>query len=209
MGRPIMPQTSAHARRTLTMMRRTATILLLAILTGAAWAQEPRMVPVTIDGEQVRLEMRVYETTAAGPAPTLVFNHGSTGRGTSPEVFTRPLDFPEVARFFVARGWAVVIPARRGPVDLRSRRALPTGNDLALWRRRPVLSPVTQPRELCRVPGGRRPRRVSRAAAGARRPLHLETAGSVGTARRGLPEAIGLAERRELGADARQPITRP
>jgi len=92
------------------MMRRTATILLLAILTGAAWAQEPRMVPVTIDGEQVRLEMRVYETTAAGPAPTLV---------------------------------------------------------------------------------------------------HLETAGSVGTARRGLPEAIGVAERRELGADARQPITRP
>jgi len=43
-----------------------------------------------------------------------VFNHGSTGRGTNPEVFTRPLDFPEVARFFVARGWAVVIPARRG-----------------------------------------------------------------------------------------------
>jgi len=96
------------------MMRRTATTLLLAILTGAAWAQEPRMVPVTIDGEQVRLEMRVYEPTAAGPAPTLVFNHGSTGRGTNPEVFTRPLDFPEVARFFVARGWAVVIPARRG-----------------------------------------------------------------------------------------------
>ena len=51
--------------------------------------------------------------------------------------------------------------------------------------------------------------RVSRAAGRARRPLHLETAGSVGTARRGLPEAIGLAERRELGADARQPITRP
>jgi len=72
------------------------------------------MVPVTIDTEQVRLEMRVYEPTAAGPVPTLVFNHGSTGRGTNPEVFTRPLDFPEVARFFVARGWAVVIPARRG-----------------------------------------------------------------------------------------------
>ena len=72
------------------------------------------MVPVTVDGERVRLEMRIYEPTAGTPAPTLVFNHVSTGSGTNPEAFTRPLDFPEVARFFVARGWAVVIPARRG-----------------------------------------------------------------------------------------------
>jgi dienelactone hydrolase len=97
-----MPQTLAAA------------ILVLTVLAGAARAQEPRMVPVTVDGERVRFEMRVYLPTTAGPAPTLVFNHGSTGRGTHPEVFTRPLDFPEVARFFVARGWAVVIPARRG-----------------------------------------------------------------------------------------------
>lgn len=91
-----------------------AMILALAILAGPASAQEPRLVPVTIDGEHVRLEMRVYEPATAGPAPTLVFNHGSTGSGTNPSAFTRPLDFPEVARFFVARGWAVVIPARRG-----------------------------------------------------------------------------------------------
>ena len=74
------------------------TVPLLAILTGFAWAQEPRMVPVTIDNEQVRLEMRVYAPTADRPVPTLVFNHGSTGRGTDPRVFTRPSDFPEVAR---------------------------------------------------------------------------------------------------------------
>ena len=43
-----------------------------------------------------------------------MFNHGSTGRGTNPESFTRSIDFPEVARFFVAHGWAVVTPARRG-----------------------------------------------------------------------------------------------
>jgi hypothetical protein len=80
-----MPQTLAAA------------IVLLAFLAGPARAQEPRMVPVTVDGERVRLEMRLYLPTTAGPAPTLVFNHGSTGRGTHPEVFTRPLDFPEVA----------------------------------------------------------------------------------------------------------------
>src|SRR5262245_33386172 len=102
MGRPMMPQTLAAA------------VLVLAVLVGAARAQEPRMVPVTVDGERVRLQMRLYVPTTAGPAPTLVFNHGSTGQGTHPEVFTRPLDFPEVARFFIARGWAVVIPARRG-----------------------------------------------------------------------------------------------
>lgn len=91
-----------------------AILLVLAIPTGTALAQDSRMVPVTIDGEHVRLEMRVYEPTAGAPAPTLVFNHGSTGTGTNPAAFTRLLDFPEVARFFVARGWAVVIPARRG-----------------------------------------------------------------------------------------------
>ena len=72
------------------------------------------MVPVTVDGEPVRLEMRIYRPADDTPAPTLVFNHGSTGTGTNRQAFTRPLDFPEAARFFVARGWAVVIPARRG-----------------------------------------------------------------------------------------------
>jgi hypothetical protein len=58
--------------------------------------------------------VRVYEPTTTTPAPTPVFNHGSTGTGTNPDAFARPLDFPEVVRFFVARGWTVVIPARRG-----------------------------------------------------------------------------------------------
>jgi len=86
------------------MARLVAMMLALAILAGSASAQEPRMVPVTVDSAHVRLEMRVYEPATAGPAPTLIFNHGSTGSGTSPPAFTRPLDFPEVARFFVARG---------------------------------------------------------------------------------------------------------
>lgn len=70
--------------------------------------------PVTVDGQHVRLEMRVYKPAAAGPAPTLVFNHGSTGSGMDPRRFRRPIDFPALAQFFVQRGWAVVMPARRG-----------------------------------------------------------------------------------------------
>jgi len=89
-------------------------LVVLAMPAALACAQDARMVPVTVDGEHVRLEMRVYEPANGAPAPTLMFNHGSTGRGTDPRSFTRPLDFPEIARFFVARGWAVVIPARRG-----------------------------------------------------------------------------------------------
>ena len=72
------------------------------------------MVPVTVDGEAVRLAMRVYQPRGDGPFPTLVFNHGSTGTGRDPARFTRPIDFPELAAFFVSRGWAVVMPARRG-----------------------------------------------------------------------------------------------
>jgi len=87
----------------MTMALPAAMILALALLTGSASAQEPRMVPVTVDGEHVRLEMRVHEPATAGPAPTLVFNHGSTGSGTNPPAFTRPLDIPVVARSFAVR----------------------------------------------------------------------------------------------------------
>jgi dienelactone hydrolase len=72
------------------------------------------MVPVIVDGQTARLEMRIYKPARAEPVPTLVFHHGSTGRGRDPSLFTRPIDFPVLAQFFVQRGWAVVMPARRG-----------------------------------------------------------------------------------------------
>jgi dienelactone hydrolase len=72
------------------------------------------MVPVIVDGQTVRLEMRIYKPPRTGPVPTLVFNHGSTGRGRDSRLFRRPIDFPALAQFFVQRGWAVVMPARRG-----------------------------------------------------------------------------------------------
>jgi dienelactone hydrolase len=91
----------------------TIAALALCLMSPAA-AQEPRMVPVTVDGQTVRLQMRVYRPATDGLAPTLVFNHGSTGSGREPGLFTRTMDFPALARFFVARGWAVVMPMRRG-----------------------------------------------------------------------------------------------
>ena len=72
------------------------------------------MVPVIVDGKSVRLEMRIYKPAGTGRVPTLVFNHGSTGRGRDPRAAREPIDFPRLAQFFVQRGWAVVMPARRG-----------------------------------------------------------------------------------------------
>jgi dienelactone hydrolase len=70
--------------------------------------------PVTIDGERVTMEFRVYKPAGDGPFPTVVFNHGSTGRGSDPSLFTRPVDFHTVGEFFVKRGYALVMPSRRG-----------------------------------------------------------------------------------------------
>lgn len=88
--------------------------LVALLVASEVTAQDTRLVPVTVDGEQVRLEMRIYRPATSARVPTLVFNHGSTGRGMEPDRFTRPIDFPALAKFFVARGWAVVMPARRG-----------------------------------------------------------------------------------------------
>ena len=39
------------------------------------------MVPVTVDGETVKLAVITYKPDGPGPFPTVIFNHGSTGRG--------------------------------------------------------------------------------------------------------------------------------
>jgi dienelactone hydrolase len=88
--------------------------LILLAGPGAARAQESRMVPVTLDGQALQLEIIVHKPPGNRKFPTLVFNHGSTGRGDNPSAFRRPIDAPALARHFVERGWAVVLPARRG-----------------------------------------------------------------------------------------------
>ena len=72
------------------------------------------MVPVTVDGEQVKLAVITYKPAGAGPFPTLIFHHGSTGRGGDPAIFARPYDPATLAKWFTTRGWAVVLPSRRG-----------------------------------------------------------------------------------------------
>ncbi|HTR83547.1 MAG TPA: CocE/NonD family hydrolase [Reyranella sp.] len=72
------------------------------------------MVPVTVDGETVKLAVITHKPAGNGPFPTLVFHHGSTGRGTDTSLFARPYDPKQLSDWFVARGWAVILPSRRG-----------------------------------------------------------------------------------------------
>jgi dienelactone hydrolase len=72
------------------------------------------MVPVTVDGEQVKLATITYKPAGEGPFPTLIYHHGSTGGGRDPSIFARPYDPKPLVDWFMARGWAVVLPSRRG-----------------------------------------------------------------------------------------------
>jgi endonuclease YncB( thermonuclease family)/dienelactone hydrolase len=97
--------------------RQLGSLLLACIafaMPGPLAAQERAMVPLAIDGEQVRLATITYKPPGNGPFPTLIFHHGSTGRGRDPALFERPYDPKALAGWFTARGWAVILPSRRG-----------------------------------------------------------------------------------------------
>jgi dienelactone hydrolase len=97
--------------------RRLASVLATCSLFLAACSQsapERAMVPATIDGEQVKLAMITYKPPGNGPFPTLIFHHGSTSGGKDPSLFSMPDYYKPLADWFTARGWAVVLPSRRG-----------------------------------------------------------------------------------------------
>jgi dienelactone hydrolase len=91
-------------------------LLAVSLLLAAdpASGQERGMLPVTVDGEQVKLATITYKPAGTGPFPVLIFHHGSTGGGTDPSVFAEPSDAKPLAEWFTSRGWAVVLPSRRG-----------------------------------------------------------------------------------------------
>jgi dienelactone hydrolase len=66
------------------------------------------------DGRPVRLEVVIDKPAGDGPFPLLVFNHGSTGLGRRPALFGMTSWSPNIAHFFVRKGWMVAFPQRRG-----------------------------------------------------------------------------------------------
>ena len=95
-------------------------VCIAAAITGSAAQAAPKtiseqmMVPLSLDGEQVRLAVRVYRPEGAGPFPTLIYHHGSTGWGNKPELFAQFWPPVGVIEYFTSRGWCVVAPSRRG-----------------------------------------------------------------------------------------------
>ncbi|QWW69947.1 S9 family peptidase [Rhizobium sp. WYJ-E13] len=61
-----------------------------------------------------RLEIVAARPRHEGPYPTIVFNHGSTGRGHNRSFYTRTASPAVVANHFVERGWMILFPQRRG-----------------------------------------------------------------------------------------------
>lgn len=61
-----------------------------------------------------QLEIVVAKPQHEGPYPTIIFNHGSTGRGHNQSFYTRTICPSVVGDYFVERGWMVLFPQRRG-----------------------------------------------------------------------------------------------
>jgi len=70
--------------------------------------------PFVEDGQLVELEVVMFRPFGPGPYPTVMFNHGSTGNGSDPSLFTITTYSETIAKFFVDRGWMVAFPQRRG-----------------------------------------------------------------------------------------------
>lgn len=66
------------------------------------------------NGKTVSLEVVIFRPVGKGPFPTVVFNHGSTGRGNNPAIFTKTYTNKAIVDFFCEKGWLVIFPQRRG-----------------------------------------------------------------------------------------------
>jgi dienelactone hydrolase len=96
-------------------------LLLGALCSGAlpAAGQEKRTLAVTIDGQPSKLRTVTYKPEGEGPFATLIFHFGS--QPPPPHGRThlrRTYQAKPLVEWFTARGWAVVLPSRRGAAGL-------------------------------------------------------------------------------------------
>ena len=95
-------------------------IILLIFIRFTGYAQTILIVRVPTsfveNNKAISLEMVVFKPilAGAGPFPTMVYNHGSTGRGDNSDLFTITKVNISIAEFFNSQGWLVVFPQRRG-----------------------------------------------------------------------------------------------
>jgi len=92
----------------------------LAAFAGHALAtdlhESAMRVPVTDHGDTVTIEVTVFKPDGAGPFPIAVLSHGSP-RSASARRASGRVRMPTQAEPFVAMGFAVLVPTRRGYGD--------------------------------------------------------------------------------------------
>ena len=86
----------------------------LSQMPAAAKITERIPTPFIENGKPVTLEVVIYKPAGNGPFPALMFNHGSTGNGDNPALFTSTWTSAALAKFFTDKGWLVAFPQRRG-----------------------------------------------------------------------------------------------
>ncbi len=85
-----------------------------ACTTFSVRLDERANTPFVENGTSVELEVVIFKPAGPGPFPTVMFNHGSTGDGSDPSLFSLTTISETVAKFFTDRGWLVAFPQRRG-----------------------------------------------------------------------------------------------
>jgi dienelactone hydrolase len=78
---------------------------------------ESTFIPIKARGllgstKEIRLAATIYRPNQSGTFPVVIFNHGSTGMGAIPT--TRSFTYEAQAEYFLERGYAVVVPMRKG-----------------------------------------------------------------------------------------------
>ncbi|WP_345944677.1 prolyl oligopeptidase family serine peptidase [Variovorax sp. dw_954] len=99
--------------------RRSATEFAAGVLSRDDAGGPQRVVeriptPFVEGGKPVTLEVVIFKPAGAGPFPLLMVNHGSTGNGDNPALFTSTFTSPTLTQYFTGKGWMVAYPQRRG-----------------------------------------------------------------------------------------------
>lgn len=113
-----------HSPLSAPFFRRLAAAVVLSAVTTAALAanaappsldptvnEEIVMLPIQTNGQTFTLETTIFRPPGAGPFPLLLMNHGKERGDPANQARDR---FLTLSREFVKRGYAVVVPMRRG-----------------------------------------------------------------------------------------------
>ena len=108
-----MERTGSDAARRPRALRLLAACLCGWALSAAALDETVLRVPVVKGLERAHIDVTVFRPRGAGPFPIVVLSHGSPRSAAERRSWGR-MRFPAQSEAFVAMGYAVVVPTRRG-----------------------------------------------------------------------------------------------